>query len=64
MNQLGGVLLGLLLVAIAVVGLLRKKAFLGGGLSVNSKKEPFGFWLAIIVQPLMGLFAVIYSLAR
>ena len=63
MDKLAGILFGLLLVAIAIVGFKRRRAFFLG-FRVEQQKEPVGFWLAIFMQSFMGLFAVIYSLVR
>lgn len=51
---------GLLLIGFAAVGVLRGRAFLRFG-GVDRRKEPIGFWLTIVVQGCMGLFALIYG---
>jgi hypothetical protein len=51
---------GLLLIGLAVLGVLRGRAFVRLH-TVDRREEPIGFWVAIVVQSCMGLFALLYG---
>jgi len=50
----------------AALGIHTRKAFLStfGGLRVDREREPFGYWLAIAVQILMGVGAIVFGFSN
>jgi hypothetical protein len=51
---------GLLLIGLAVLGVFRGRALIRFR-TVDRRDEPIGFWVAIVVQSCMGLFALLYG---
>lgn len=52
---------GLVLIGFAAIGVLRGRALIRFG-SVDRREEPIGFWIAIVAQGCMGLFALLYGI--
>jgi hypothetical protein len=54
---LGGFLFGLIMFVLAVVSTFTGKTYLRG--ITDRTKEPFNFWMALIVQYLCGIFLIL-----
>jgi hypothetical protein len=58
----GGFLFGLLMLVLAVIGTFTGKAYGKGGRSADRGKEPFSYWLTLVIEYLGGGYLIWYWL--
>jgi hypothetical protein len=58
---LGVVLFGLLMLLLAVIGTFTGKTYGRGGSAIRAK-NPFNYWLTLVMQYLAGVVSILYGL--
>jgi hypothetical protein len=66
MERVCAIIVGLLILSYVALGIRQRKAFLSvlGGFCVSRHQEPFGYWLTITIQCLMGGAALIHGILK
>lgn len=66
MTSVYAIIFSLAICSYAALGIYTGKAFLStfGAWRVDRQQEPFGYWLTIVVQILMGIGAIIFGVFR